>query len=48
MYPSVPQILTREALFDHKLGEINIKKGTYIAVDIISHHYNEKVFENPL
>jgi cytochrome P450 len=47
LLPSVPQIITREVLFDHRLGEIDVKKGTFVTIDIISHHYKEDVFEKP-
>ncbi len=42
-----PHLMQRKALVDHKLGDIQIKKGMGVIVDIISRLYDESVFEDP-
>ncbi len=45
--PIGSHLMQREALVDHKIGGIQIKKGMGVMVNIISHHYDESVFEDP-
>ncbi len=41
---STPNLLAREALKDHKIGDITISKGTIINIEILSNHYKEEFF----
>ncbi|KAL4474469.1 hypothetical protein ABPG72_016147 [Tetrahymena utriculariae] len=45
---SAPILFTREAKVDHKIGNYNIKKGTYVNVGLISNQLDEKYFKDPL
>lgn len=38
--PPLPGIVERVAVQDHKLGHINIKKGTFVNIGIVSNNYN--------
>jgi cytochrome P450 len=37
----VPFIVTRQATQDHKIGDINIEKGTLVNAEILSRHHKE-------
>jgi len=39
-------ILFREALEDHNLADVRVKKGTLLGLDLICHHYNPMYYEN--
>ncbi|KAL4484644.1 hypothetical protein ABPG74_019821 [Tetrahymena malaccensis] len=45
---SAPILFTREAKVDHKIGNYNIQKGTYVNVGLISNQLDEKYFKDPL
>jgi len=47
MVPPAPGLFLREAVDDHMLGDIKVKKGTLINVDFITYNFNPKVYENP-
>jgi len=40
-------IFPREALTDHMLGDVKVKKGTLVGISQHFNNYNEKYFENP-
>jgi len=37
----------RVALTDHKIGDLEIKKGTWVRVDILALSHNQKYYKNP-
>ena len=43
----VPFIFDREALHDHFIGDIRIRKGTRVNCSFISNHYNPNYFKEP-
>jgi len=45
--PPGPMMFMREAVNDHVLNNIQIKKGTLMNVDLISHNFNPKYFDEP-
>ncbi|EAS05241.2 cytochrome P450 family monooxygenase (macronuclear) [Tetrahymena thermophila SB210] len=45
---SAPILFTREAKVDHKIGNYNIQKGTYVNVGLISNQIDETYFKDPL
>ncbi|KAL4511182.1 hypothetical protein ABPG73_008260 [Tetrahymena malaccensis] len=45
---SAPILFVREAKVNHKLGNYNIKKGTYVNAGLISNQLDEKYFSDPL
>ncbi len=47
MATSAPNLLPREALKDHKIGDLTISKGTIVNVEILSNHYKEDIYLKP-
>jgi cytochrome P450 family 4 subfamily V len=47
MVPGGPMMFMREAVDDHVLNGIKVKKGTLINIDLISQNHNPKYFEEP-
>lgn len=47
MFPPLNGIFVREAVKDHYLDKIPIKKGTQICAEILANQFNTKVFPNP-
>jgi len=47
-YAPVFQTIIREAISDHKLGDLEIKKGDYVTNDFFALMFNENYFANPL
>jgi len=47
MYTPAPMTFFRVALVDHKIGELEIKKGTWVRPFFISVFFDEKHFSNP-
>lgn len=45
--PATPFSLGKLAIRDHKLGNLNVKKGTMVCCMSISNHFDEKNFEEP-
>jgi len=43
----VPWILLREALVDHRVGDLQIRKGTLVRSEFFPSQYNEKYFKEP-
>ena len=43
----VPVILPRRALEDHYIGDILIKKGTMVSVDLLGRNFSYLNYENP-
>jgi len=43
----VPILLPREALMDHMIGDIKVKKGTMTNISQAMSNFNPQVFENP-
>lgn len=47
MKSPAPMTLVRKAMYDHKIGDYEIKKGDFVNVSIASMNYNTKYYENP-
>lgn len=47
MYIPTPRILGREAIKDHFLGKIPIKKGVMLTVSIVSRHFDKNIYKDP-
>jgi len=46
-YTPVPNLVPRVALFDHKIGDFEVKKGDFVDCALYSNFMNENYFENP-
>lgn len=47
MYSPVPNLIEREAVEDHYIGEYYIKKNTRIFVSLLPNNFNDKIYDNP-
>jgi hypothetical protein len=48
MYSPTAGIFAREALKDHYLGRIPIKKGAIVSIKLKPNQFNQKFFDSPL
>ena len=47
LYSPAPAIIAREALLDHKLLDLKVRKGDLVRVELMASFFDEKNFEEP-
>jgi len=47
MYSPVPNLIEREAVENHYIGEYYIRKNTRIFANLLSNNFNGEIYKNP-